>query len=119
LHFVVESTLQGRYSDVINIGEVKLSPQTIDQFLLNQFGVIDCATVGVPNDIGIDELYTAIVISPEVDLDNLRIQLIDQMPHLYKSTKLVQLESIPHNATGKVLRLELKNILANLNANLH
>ena len=101
--------LKGRKHDVINLGGVKINPNTIDHIVSEKPGVIECATVGVANDFGIDELYTAVVLSYEVNLENLSKQIINQLQGVHKTTKLIQVQSIPRNATGKILRSELRS----------
>ena len=106
--------LKGRQSDVINLGGVKVTPNTIDHFLLEQPGVIDCATIGFTNALGIEELYTAVVVQAGTHTSQLSKLIINQLPPIYNSTKLITLTAIPRNAAGKVIRGELKEDLKHL-----
>ncbi|NBR13875.1 MAG: hypothetical protein EBU01_04735 [Crocinitomicaceae bacterium] len=62
--------LEGRNTDVINLGGVKVNPDRIEVIALSQVGIRDCATFGHINDSGVEELCIAIVIDSEFNREN-------------------------------------------------
>ncbi|MDH6524547.1 class I adenylate-forming enzyme family protein [Polynucleobacter sphagniphilus] len=103
--------LEGRQSDVINLGGVKVNPNTIDHLLLEQSGIIDCATIGLANALGIEELFTAVVVQADTRASKLSELIVSQLPPIYNTTKLITLKTIPRNAAGKLIRVQLKEAL--------
>jgi acyl-coenzyme A synthetase/AMP-(fatty) acid ligase len=77
-------------------------------------GVLDVAVIGVPDEIA-GELPRAYVVKKEgISLSKENInEFVDSRVSHHKRLKggVVFLDAIPKNATGKILRRELKNLL--------
>ncbi|MRD45669.1 class I adenylate-forming enzyme family protein [Caenimonas koreensis] len=98
--------ITGRADEMINAGGVKLSPSVVDEFLLTIAGVRDAAAFAHRRPGKADEVWAAVVVSEEFDeraaLEHARLKLNSRAP-----LRLIQLEEIPRNAMGKVMRQEL------------
>ncbi len=96
-------TLAGRASEVINTGGVKLSPSLIEDVLLAIPTIRDAAAFGLPDATGIDDIWAALVTDPNPDLPAItaaaRARLGASTPKF-----LLQVETIPRNAAGKIQR---------------
>lgn len=98
--------LQGRSTDVINLGGVKVNPEHIESIALAQLGVRDCAVYGHINSSGIDELCIAVVVDNDFDQEIFEQTMASMAGNPISRTSI--LPSIPRTETGKIQR----NLLA-------
>ena len=94
--------LQGRSSEVINLGGVKVNPERIDSIALAQLGVRDCATFARMNDSGVEELGIALVVDVDFDKENFEKAMASKSPVQIRQASIVQV--IPRNEMGKIQR---------------
>lgn len=106
--------LEGRRSDIINLGGAKINPNTIDQFLLKEPGIMEVASMGIENQLGNEELWTAIVAVPSINLASLTAKLIQNLPTIYSQSKLLLVDRIPRNHSGKINKTELKKVIVSI-----
>jgi acyl-coenzyme A synthetase/AMP-(fatty) acid ligase len=96
-------TLRGRVSEVINAGGVKVSPQVIEDVLLAIPDVAEAAAFGVPDRLGVVQIWAAIVAPRPIPQATLqaacRVGLAGRAPRM-----IVQIKALPRNANGKVMR---------------
>ena len=104
-------SLEGRTSDMINVGGLKVAPQDVESRLLELPGVVDCACVGVPDPDGVvGELVVAFVVAAdgfetEAATAHLRAHLSEhQLPRRFELVS-----SIPRTSSGKVQRAQLRS----------
>jgi acyl-coenzyme A synthetase/AMP-(fatty) acid ligase len=103
--------ITGRTGDVINRGGVVVAPELIEEVLRLDPQVADVAVVGAPNAAGIDEIWAGIV-PRATPLDGARItaaarlKLNERVPD-----RLFQIEAVPRNENGKVMRNVLRETL--------
>lgn len=101
--------LQGRKSEVINAGGVKIGPAAIEEVLLAQTGVRDAAAFGMEDAFGVTQIWAAVVVVYGADLADIaagcRRQLGERAPRF-----LLPLENVPRNANGKILRQALVDL---------
>jgi acyl-coenzyme A synthetase/AMP-(fatty) acid ligase len=99
-------TVSGRTTDFINAGGNKVSPQVIEDVLLSLPQVSEAAAFGVPDQMGVVQIWAAIVAAMPVDMAVLqaacRAKLADKAPKF-----VLQVKGLPRNANGKILRTEL------------
>jgi acyl-coenzyme A synthetase/AMP-(fatty) acid ligase len=94
--------LEGRSTEVINLGGVKVNPERIEAIALAQLGVIDCAAFGHVSGSGTEELCIALVVDTEFNQANFETAMAAKSPHsIYKSQIVL---SIPRTETGKIQR---------------
>ena len=105
-------SVTGRDDDLINAGGIKLSPRTVEDVLRSLPDVSDAAAFGVPDRMGVQQIWAAIVAPVPVDLSELhiacRLRLADKAPRL-----IIQINHIPRNANGNLVRAELLRFAAN------
>ena len=98
--------LEGRSTDVINLGGVKINPERIESYALSIPGVFDCAAYSALNGAGVEELCIAIVVDGNFNPSNFEKTMEKRFPNLVRQAKIVN--TIPRNETGKIQR----NLLA-------
>lgn len=98
--------LEGRSTDVMNLGGVKISPERIESIALAQNGVRDCAAFASMNDSGVEELCVALVVGEDFDQEAFERAMATKTPHSIRRAQIVP--SIPRNETGKIQRNLLK-----------
>lgn len=104
-------TWQGRVKEQINIDGLKLTPMEVESVLMDHERVMDCAVVGLPDEMT-GETVVAFVVprgepgkSLEIDLRKFcksRLEIF-KVP-----TKILFVEEIPRTDTGKVQRMSLR-----------
>ncbi len=96
-------TVSGRASDFINAGGIKLSPNIVEDVLLAVPPVTDAAAFGVPDRMGVVQIWAAIVAPRPVDasvLHGVCQQVLGQKAPAF----IIQINQIPRNPNGKVQR---------------
>ncbi len=104
----------GRCKDIIVRGGVNISPDEIDNQLAGHPKVAEVCVVGVDDEIMGERIGAAVVAKPgeTITLEELTSYLKEQGMAVFKlPEKLLCLDELPHNATGKVVRREVKEIL--------
>lgn len=103
----------GRSDDVINTAGHLVSPFEIESAVMEVPHVLDCAVVGLPDDL----LYEKVVAFVVHDQQSLALRKLDMEIKLYVSKKVASLASpkeivftdkIPKTKSGKVMRRVLK-----------
>lgn len=101
-------SIAGRASDLINIGGNKISPTVIEEALLAVPGVADAAAFGVPDRHGIPEVWAALVIRGT--LAKGRLEATCRGLAFAAPKRILRMDALPRNVTGKVMREELVKI---------
>ncbi|MCL2580955.1 MAG: long-chain fatty acid--CoA ligase [Streptosporangiales bacterium] len=106
-------TLVDRKKDMIITGGENVYPIEVEQVLFGHPGVADVAVIGVP-DAKWGEAVTAVVVrsadSPAspVSGDELIAWVRDRLAHFKCPRRVEFVEDLPRNATGKLLKRELR-----------
>lgn len=102
--------LRDRIKDMIISGGENIYPAEIEQVLAMHPSIIESAAIGVPSKIWGEEVKVFVVTRPRMKVDEQEI--IDHCKrHLasYKCPKTVEfMELLPRNASGKVLKRDLR-----------
>jgi acyl-CoA synthetase (AMP-forming)/AMP-acid ligase II len=99
-------TVIGRDTDFINAGGNKVSPKLVEDVLLSVPGVTDAAAFGVPDRMGVVQIWAAVVATSPMDAKVLQAVCRDKLAE--KSPKyFLQTPVLPRNANGKIVRSEL------------
>jgi malonyl-CoA/methylmalonyl-CoA synthetase len=98
-------TLEGRKSDLIISGGFNIYPREIEEWLLEQEGIVDAAVVGVPDEQR-GEVPVAFVVGefvPEVLARKCR----DSMATFKVPRRFIRVDSIPRTSLGKAQKYGL------------
>jgi fatty-acyl-CoA synthase len=102
--------LAGRSKDMIRSGGENISPAEVEKVLVSHPGIADAAVVAVPDPKFLEVGCAVIVLEPGVELSD-----ADVAAHCrgqlagYKCPKhVMRLDELPRNASGKVLKAELR-----------
>ena len=100
--------LDGRVSDMINRGGLKVFPGTVEDVLLAAEGVREAAVVGIPNE-RLGEVPWAFVVRKNDDVteDDLIAWCRERLTPYRVPVRVVFVEQLPRNDTGKVVKREL------------
>lgn len=97
-------TLKGRKSDLIISGGFNIYPREIEEYLLEQKGIIEVAVVGVPHAIRGEVPIAYIVVAADETLDIAAIE--ENCKKTFASFKIpkafIKIEKLPRTALGKV-----------------
>lgn len=100
-------TVQGRVSELINLGGTKIAPDVIDELMAQVPGVKEAAAFGAVTD-GREELWIAIVPGEGLDEKALARQFRERFPR-YPRPKVVRVRELPRNEMRKVMRAQLRD----------
>ncbi len=100
--------LDGRVSDMINRGGLKVFPGTVEDVLLAADGVREAAVVGVPDE-RLGEVPWAFVVRGDhsVSEDRLVSWCRERLTPYRVPVRIVFIEQLPRNDVGKVVKREL------------
>ncbi|WP_067817578.1 class I adenylate-forming enzyme family protein [Nocardia inohanensis] len=102
--------ISGRRSDLVLRGGENVYPQEIENALDEHPQVLESAVIGIPHeDLGQEVAAIVVVADPEaITEDELRAHVADRLAYFKVPARwLITADSLPRNATGKVLRREL------------
>ncbi len=101
--------LSGREKELIIRGGAKISPLEIDLFLMQHAGIIEAATVGVPDAIYGEEVVSYVVPRPggNVDADELLRFCGAGLPAFKAPKRIVLSDALPKTERGKLDRKAL------------
>jgi long-chain acyl-CoA synthetase len=74
--------ISGRATEVLNLGGAKTRPQLVEDILSSFASVDQVAVIGMPNSLGIDELWALIVPRSPLDIVALRAHCQQRLPVL-------------------------------------
>jgi acyl-coenzyme A synthetase/AMP-(fatty) acid ligase/DNA-binding transcriptional LysR family regulator len=99
--------ITGRMDDLIIRGGIKISPREIEDILLAHPDVLDAAVIGVPDDIYGHAPVCFFVPRSNFSEQELLAYCQRNLPREAVPKRAVQVESLPRNARGKLMRSEL------------
>ncbi|RUP00964.1 MAG: long-chain fatty acid--CoA ligase [Mycobacterium sp.] len=101
----------GRLRDTINRGGEKFGPIEVEEALRSHPAVSDVAVAGVPDDELGQRVGAAVVPRAPVTLDELRAHCRDLIAYFKLPERLAVVGDLPYNATGKVDRRRLAELI--------
>jgi acyl-CoA synthetase (AMP-forming)/AMP-acid ligase II len=107
--------LSGRADDVIVRGGENMSPGEIEDVLLTHPAIADCAAVAVPSVEWGEAVGLAVVVREGSEVpgeDELKKLVKDRLRSSRVPEKIAFVKELPYNEMGKLLRREVKKILA-------
>jgi acyl-CoA synthetase (AMP-forming)/AMP-acid ligase II len=102
----------GRLSDTINRGGEKFGPIEVEEVLRAHPRVSDVAVAGIADDEMGQRVGAAVVARLPVTLDELRSHCRERIAYFKLPERLIIVERIPYNETGKVNRRQLAALIA-------
>jgi fatty-acyl-CoA synthase len=101
--------VEGRDDEMIVSGGENVFPQEVEDCLARHQNVQDVAAVGVDDDDYGKRLRAFVVTNGDVDEDTLKNHVKENLARYKVPREIVFLDELPRNATGKVLKKDLKN----------
>ena len=98
--------LKGRTDEVINLGGERISPHVIEEIVLAQLGVLDCAAFPIALNNGVEGAAVAIVTNDEYAEEYFKKALRAKSPAVV--SEIFHVSQIKRNENGKILRDELR-----------
>jgi acyl-CoA synthetase (AMP-forming)/AMP-acid ligase II len=102
--------VSGRDDDMIVSGGENVFPREVEDVIAHLPGVLEAAVVGVP-DGEYGQRFAAFVVPREgahLDAEQIRAHVRERLARFSVPREVIFLPALPRNATGKVLRGELK-----------
>ncbi|MET9497952.1 acyl-CoA synthetase [Streptomyces sp. NPDC006552] len=108
-------TVVDRVKDVINSGGVLVASRQVEDALYTHPGVAETAVVGLPDERWI-EAVTAVVVRARDAQDVTEAELLaharEKLAHFKAPKRVVFVDALPRNASGKILKRELRERFA-------
>jgi acyl-CoA synthetase (AMP-forming)/AMP-acid ligase II len=102
----------GRADDMIVSGGENVFPQEIEDLLNSHDGVVEAAVHGVADDEFGQRLRAVVVLAdPGLEAEDLRHHVSSELARFKVPRDFVFVEELPRNATGKLLRRSLVDII--------
>ncbi|MEE4661878.1 MAG: fatty acid--CoA ligase family protein [Halieaceae bacterium] len=110
--------LEGRSDDVIVRGGENISPGEVEQVLEEHPGVIEAAVVGIASEQWGEAVAAAVVpaTGETVSEESLQAFVRESLRSSRMPEKIVFVDQLPYNETGKLLRREVKRALSDPDA---
>jgi malonyl-CoA/methylmalonyl-CoA synthetase len=106
-------TLVGRKNDLIITSGFNVYPQVVERVIHECPGVRESAVVGLPDDTRGERVVAAVVRADETLTERaLRAYLGERLVDYQRPADIVFVSALPRNTMGKVLRRELRDLLA-------
>ncbi|MFE2375255.1 acyl-CoA synthetase [Streptomyces sp. NPDC059398] len=109
-------TVVDRVKDVINSGGVLVASRQVEDALYTHPRVAEAAVVGLPDDRWIEAVTAVVVVSDEASGAVTEAELLaharESLPHFKAPKRVLFVDALPRNASGKILKRELRDRFA-------
>ncbi|MEU6375939.1 acyl-CoA synthetase [Streptomyces sp. NPDC046909] len=105
-------TIVDRVKDVINSGGVLVASRQVEDALYTHEAVAEVAVIGLPDDRWIEAVTAVVVPRGEVTEETLIAHARDKLAHFKAPKRVVFVDELPRNASGKILKRELRDRFA-------
>ncbi|MFI8293544.1 fatty acyl-CoA synthetase [Streptomyces sp. NPDC085614] len=102
-------TVVDRVKDVINSGGVLVASRQVEDALYTHPGVAEVAVVGLPDERWIEAVTAVVVPRDGVTEDELLLHAREKLAHFKAPKRIVFVDALPRNASGKILKRELRD----------
>jgi len=100
-----------RIKDVVNTGGVLVASREVEDALYGHPSVAEVAVVGLPHERWIEAIAAVVVLKEDVAPDTLIAYAKEQLPAHKVPKSVHRVDELPKNASGKVLKRELRQKL--------
>ncbi|MEU8773733.1 fatty acyl-CoA synthetase [Streptomyces sp. NPDC048606] len=101
-------TVVDRVKDVINSGGVLVASRQVEEVLYTHPAVAEAAVVGLPDERWIEAVTAVVVARGQVTEAELLAYTRERLAHFKAPKRVLFVEALPRNASGKVLKRELR-----------
>ncbi|MER6628908.1 acyl-CoA synthetase [Streptomyces sp. NPDC000987] len=105
-------TIVDRVKDVINSGGVLVASRQVEDALYTHPAVAEVAVVGLPDERWIEAVTAFVVPREEVTEDELIAHTRERLAHFKAPKRVLFVDELPRNASGKILKRELRDRFA-------
>ncbi|GHD33097.1 acyl-CoA synthetase [Streptomyces galbus] len=105
-------TIVDRVKDVINSGGVLVASRQVEDALYTHGGVAEVAVVGLPDEKWIEAITAVVVPRGEVTEQELIAHAREGLPAFKAPKRVLFVDALPRNASGKILKRELRDRFA-------
>ncbi|MEV1083970.1 acyl-CoA synthetase [Streptomyces sp. NPDC050211] len=102
-------TIVDRVKDVINSGGVLVASRQVEDALYTHEAVAEVAVIGLPDDRWIEAVTAVVVRRGETTEEDLIAHARDKLPHFKVPKRVLFVDELPRNASGKILKRELRD----------
>ncbi|MGW6612051.1 fatty acyl-CoA synthetase [Streptomyces erythrochromogenes] len=102
-------TVVDRVKDVINSGGVLVASRQVEDVLYTHPGVAEAAVVGLPDERWIEAVTAVVVPRGGVTEAELMAYARDRLAHFKAPKRVLFVDALPRNASGKILKRELRD----------
>ncbi|MFF3405455.1 acyl-CoA synthetase [Streptomyces sp. NPDC002742] len=102
-------TVVDRVKDVINSGGVLVASRQVEDALYTHEQVAEVAVVGLPDERWIEAVTAVVVPRGEVTEDELIAHAREKLAHFKAPKRVLFVDELPRNASGKILKRELRD----------
>ncbi|QNP68521.1 acyl-CoA synthetase [Streptomyces roseirectus] len=105
-------TIVDRVKDVINTGGVLVASRQVEDALYTHDQVAEVAVIGLPDDKWIEAITAVVVPRGDVTEAELLAHAREKLDHFKAPKRIVFAGELPRNASGKILKRELRDRLS-------
>ncbi|MFB8085595.1 fatty acyl-CoA synthetase [Streptomyces sp. NPDC055992] len=105
-------TVVDRVKDVINSGGVLIASRQVEDALYTHPAVAETAVVGLPDARWIEAVTAVVVLKGEAGEEELIAHARERLAVFKAPKRIVFVDALPRNASGKILKRELRDRLA-------
>ncbi|MGW0770565.1 acyl-CoA synthetase [Streptomyces sp. NPDC002676] len=102
-------TIVDRVKDVINSGGVLVASRQVEDALYTHEAVAEAAVIGLPDERWIEAVTAVVVPRGDVTEAQLVSHVREKLPAFKAPKKVLFVEELPRNASGKILKRELRD----------
>ncbi|WP_327248256.1 acyl-CoA synthetase [Streptomyces sp. NBC_01320] len=105
-------TVVDRVKDVINSGGVLVASRQVEDALYTHPAVAETAVVGLPDERWIEAVTAVVVLREDATEQQLLDHVRERLAHFKAPKKILFVDELPRNASGKILKRELRDRFA-------
>ncbi|WP_328504390.1 acyl-CoA synthetase [Streptomyces sp. NBC_00457] len=102
-------TIVDRVKDVINSGGVLVASRQVEDALYTHEAVAEVAVIGLLDERWIEAVTAVVVRRGETTQEDLIAHARDKLPHFKAPKRVLFVDELPRNASGKILKRELRD----------